>query len=130
MQEFKKHHTKPKPVLRFAALCAAAVLLFAVAGVLARSAWGMYGTLATAASAREDAEKSLKTLEEDEARIRATVAALGSQAGIEKEVRERFGVARQSEGEIQIVRDSPQQEADSPESRNGIIRMLRSIFVW
>ncbi len=130
MQEFKKHHTKTRALVRFSVLLVGTLFLFVTAGVAVSSAWGMYGTFTTAATAKEDAEKSLKSLQEDEARIRATVAALASDIGIEKEVRERFGVVRQGEGEIQIVRNSPQEDLQQTEDKNIFMRALHSLFVW
>lgn len=130
MQEFKKHRQKTHYLLRFFGMLGAVALLFAVAGVAATSAWGMYGTFNIAAAARADAEKSLRSAKEDEARITAAVAGLDSKEGLEKEVRERFGVAKPGEGEIRIVRDTPQDTGEPAEEQNIFIRTLRSLFVW
>lgn len=106
------------------------ILLFATAGVAVSSAWNMYGTFAVAADARVDAEKTLSAAQADEARITATVAALDSQSGIEREVRERFGVVKPGEGEIQIVRESAQESPEAVQEENGLLRTLRSLFLW
>ncbi len=130
MQEFKKRHTKPHYLLRFAAMLASTAVLFAVAGVAVSSAWNMYDTFTAATVAREDAEQNLAAAQSDEARVQATVAALGTQAGVEREVRERFGVVKPGEGEIQIVRDSAPEEAQTTQNQNIFVRTLRSLFVW
>ncbi len=130
MQDFKKPHPKTPHLLRLAGALAGAILLFVTAGVAVTSAWGMYGTFSTAAGARQSAEKSLRSIQEDETRISATVAALGSQTGVEKEVRERFGVAKPGEGEIQIVRDAAGEDVRPAESQNVFLKTLHSLFVW
>ncbi len=130
MQEFKKRHPKTHYLLRFAAMLVSTVLLFATAGVAVSSAWNMYGTFAVAADARSDAEKTLSAAQADEARITATVVALDSQSGIERVVRERFGVVKPGEGEIQIVRDSAEVSPQATQEENVLLRTLRALLVW
>ncbi|HVV39357.1 MAG TPA: hypothetical protein VHD31_03505 [Candidatus Paceibacterota bacterium] len=130
MQDFKKRDTKVHHSLKFGFTLIAAVLLFGVAGVAVTSAWGMYGTFSAAVDARHTAEAQYASLQADHARVAASVASFDSPEGIEMQVRDRFGVVKPGEGEIQIVRNDQGAAIEPQESENIFVRIFHSLFVW
>jgi hypothetical protein len=130
MEDFRKHHSKTHYLLRFAATLLGTIVLFATAGVAVSSAWNMYGTFSVAAGAREEAEQALRSAQDEQTRISAAVAGFTTDAGIDREVRERFGVAKLGEGEIRIVREASAEDSPEEEEQNIFTRTLHSLFVW
>lgn len=130
MREFKKHQPSGTIILRFFVVAAGTALLFLLAVVGVRAAWGMYDTFTIAVEARESAESQLASLRSDKERLTAAVSSFESPDGIEREIRERFGVVRPGEGEIQIVRDQGSTTRQTVEQGNMFFRVLKSFFVW
>lgn len=129
MSEFKKRRTGRAELAR-ALLGTLGIAALALAAFgLSRAAWDMYGKFAEAAAARASAEGQLADLQSREQKIRADVAALSSERGVEAAVRERYGVARPGEGQIDIVRQAASSTALKQERGlwEGLWRML---FVW
>jgi cell division protein FtsB len=130
MREFKKRASTPHTLLRFFAACAGTVILFLLTVVVARAAWNMYDTFKVASDARESAQGQLESLKADQARLTAAVNAFDTQAGMEREIRDRFGVVKPGEGEIEIVRDQGSSTPEAAPSQGGFMRILQSLFVW
>lgn len=130
MQEFKKRQPKIHYTLRFFLALMGSLLLFVLSGVAVSSAWGMYGTFKVATEGREGTESKLASMQSDQVRIGAAVASFDSPQGVEKQVRERFGVAKPDEGEIQIVRDASAQDAEPSQKQNIFVQLFHSLFVW
>jgi len=109
----------------------AGVLVLAAASfVAARAAWDMYGKFAAASQARTDAEVELAQLQEQYAHVETEVASLNTERGVEAAVRERYGVAKPGEGEIDIVRQSPTSTAATAGQDSWFARLWHSLFVW
>ena len=102
-----------------------------IAGELLRVGLGIAGValLCEAADARAAAEAQLAALGARHTAVAADVAALSSERGLEAEVRERYGVARPGEAQIDIVRQAPQEEpiVEHPTLWD---RLWRLLFVW
>jgi cell division protein FtsB len=130
MREFKKRQPTGATILRFFAVSAGTLVLFLLTVVGVRAAWGMYGTFQIAVDARESAEEQLASLKADDARLTAAVNSFETQEGVEREIRERFGVAKPGEGEIQIVRDEASTTASTQQPGNIFVRVFKSLFVW
>ncbi|HVZ75728.1 MAG TPA: hypothetical protein VG934_00440 [Candidatus Paceibacterota bacterium] len=130
MQEFRKPHSKRVHyAVRFGATFLATIVLFGISCFAVSSAWGMYGTFRVAAAGRDETEAQLASAEQDEAHMSATVESFNSPDGLDREARERFGVALPGEGEIDIVRNDiapTAQEATS--SSNPVANLLHSLF--
>lgn len=105
-----------------------AVLLIAL--VAARGAWGMYGKFVEAAQSDTNAQQQLSTLEAQQAQMSASVESLSSPRGLEAEVRERYGVAKPGEGQIQIIRDASTSTPQGVQSPNMFIRAWQALFGW
>lgn len=129
MREFQKHRTTKKAPLLLLAHMAGLLALCVVTIFMARAAFGMYGKLNRAALGQEEARAKLALLEEQKVQVSATVEGFASDRGVEAQIRQRFGVVRPGEGEIQIVREAPEVEvvvAQEPWWR----RVLHVLFVW
>ncbi|HWB33878.1 MAG TPA: hypothetical protein VG753_00960 [Candidatus Paceibacterota bacterium] len=131
MQEFRKPHTTKKThyAVRFGVTVLTTIALFGVSCFAVSATWGMYGTFKVAAAGRDQTEAQLSTAQQDEAQMSATVGGFNSPDGIDREARERFGVARPDEGEIDIVRNTitPAVE-EATSSGNPIGNILHSLF--
>jgi len=130
MQDFKKRNTKVHRSVRFGFALIGMLVLMGIAGVAVSSAWGMYGTFKAAVAARHDAEAQLASLQADQTRITADVDSFSSQEGVEAQVRERFGVAKPGEGEIQIVRNQPDSDVQPAPDENPLVKIFHALFVW
>lgn len=130
MNDFKKpQHSYD--VMRFFAGLLVVGVLFAISTVVVRAAYGMYQTFSIAASEAANTAYELATLQAQHARLEATLTALGTPRGIEAAVRERFGVVKPGEGEIQIIRDENTDELEGAiEPDNVLLQFFQSLFVW
>jgi cell division protein FtsB len=90
----------------------------------------MYGTFKVAVDARDSAESELASLKASQARLAAQVSMFETPQGVEHEIRERFGVAKPGEGEIQLVRDQASTSTDAPASQNFFEKIFHSLFGW
>ncbi len=109
-------------------LALAAVLMFAVFS--AKAAWGMYVKFTVASRGNNAAQKELKDLENQYAKMSAAVENLSTARGEEGEIRERFGVAKPGEGTIEIIRSDASTSGTGEEKENTFMRILHSLFVW
>jgi cell division protein FtsB len=130
MRQYKKEQHVSQTILKFFAMAGGTLLLFLLSVVVVKAAWGMYGTFKVAVEAREGAEKQLALLKSDEARLSSSVAGYDTSAGVERELRERFGVVKPGEGVIEIVRDQGTSTPQSDAPQNMLTRVFRSLFVW
>ncbi len=130
MREFKKRQPTGATILRFLAMSMGTLVLFLLTVVVARAAWGMYGTFSVAVEVRDSAEGQLASLKASEARLTKVVNEFETSQGVEHEIRERFGVARPGEGEIQIVRNQGSTTAEKRAAENMFIKAFRSLFLW
>ncbi|MDB5225033.1 MAG: hypothetical protein JWO43_655 [Candidatus Adlerbacteria bacterium] len=104
--------------------------LLLLAFVTLRAAWGMYGKLAEATEGQEKAEAQLANLQRQHKRVSAAVAELQSSRGVEAEVRQRYGVAKPGEGEIQIVAVAAAEATTTPPVLSFWARVWHALWVW
>ncbi|HYF13112.1 MAG TPA: hypothetical protein VD928_02365 [Candidatus Paceibacterota bacterium] len=129
MTEYKKRGPASFAIARFFALMVGTVALFLVSVVAVRAAWSMYDTFKVAADARLSAENQLSLLRADEKRVSAAVASFDTPQGVEREIRERFGVVKPGEGQIQIIREEFKTPL-VPNRPNFFEQILDSFIVW
>lgn len=111
-------------------VCMVVVLLFVTFGSV-RSAWGMYGKFAEAASANDAAQQNLAQMKAQKQSVEAEVEALSSTEGQEAQLRQSYGVALPGEGQIQIVRTASSTAArPAAPSGNFFVRLIKALFVW
>ena len=130
MLEFKKRRRTVGAEIARMALGSLGVVLLALAAFgAARAAWDMYGKFNEAAAARAGAEVKLAELEARDTKIKANVEALRTERGVEAALRERYGVARPGEGQIDIVRQ-PASTTALREEPNLWQKLWQLLFVW
>jgi cell division protein FtsB len=130
MHEYRKRQPTGTVILRFFVMSAGTLMLFLLSVVVVRAAWGMYDTFKVAADARASTEGQLATLKASETRLSAAVSAFETPQGIEHEIRERFGVAKPGEAEIQIVRDGASTTENLKQNQNPLAKFFSSFFGW
>ena len=88
------------------------VLLLILAGAV-RGVWGVYHKEYESSLLRVEAEAQLEGVKEREMQLRADLARLKSERGIEEVLRKEYELAREGEGVLVIIDDEP-EEAPPP----------------
>ncbi len=130
VNDFRKRRNLKRAVPRMLLGCVGLLALAGLTFVAAQATWGMYGKFVAASEARGDAETQLAQLQTQYARVEAQVAELVTSRGIEAAVRERYGVARPGEGEIDIVRHASTSGSASVNSKSWFAEFWHNLFVW
>ena len=130
MREFKKRRSQKEEIFLLAVKGAGAVVLLIVTVFLMRAAWGMYDKMTTASRAQEEAETQLGIAEAQRKEINSTLSQITSERGIEQQIRERYGVVRPGEGEIDIIRDAKATSTPQVLKESWWQRIFRALFVW
>ena len=126
MQDFAKRRSMGRLLKSFGG----ALILLVLTVLAVRAAWGMYGKFAEAAQSDALSQKQLASLEQQQVQVAASVTAFSSERGIEEQIRERYGVVKPGEGQIQIVRDAATTTAQNPREPNLFIRAWQALFGW
>lgn len=106
------------------------LLLALVAYFAVRGTWGMYGKFTAASQADADAKAELAGLQAQYGKVGVAAAALSSDRGVEAGVRERYGVAKPGEGQIDIVRRAATSTGPTAGESNIFVRIFHALFVW
>lgn len=130
MREFKKHRGQKEELARLIFRGAGVLLLFVLTVVLLRAAWGMYVKMVAASQGQEEATAALARAEAQQQGVSGSLSQLGSQRGEEALIRERFGVAKPGEGEIDIVHQAPAASSTSEAGESWWQRILHAMIVW
>ena len=130
MREFNRRRSRREEIVRFCTRAAGVLVLLLVTFVAVRAAWGMYGKFTSSAAADEAARQNLATLQKQETQVGGAVGSLDSERGVEAQIRERYGVAKPGEGEIQIVTDSASSTTPAASSENMFVRIFHAVFPW
>lgn len=109
---------------------AGALALLALAWFAGRAAFDMYGRFAVASEASQNAQNERVRLEVQYARVSASVAQFESPRGVEAEIRQRYGLSRPGEGELNIIRPQAGQAASTTEQGGFFSRILNALVVW
>lgn len=96
-----------------------AVTLVVIAGFLIVSNWRMLGKVIDSVKYRKAAEANLKNLSDREINLTNNLKELGTDTGLDKEIRERFPVAKPGEEVIMIVPGSDDAGTDNNTSSVG-----------
>lgn len=83
------------------------VLLLIFVALAARAVWGVYAKERESLELRKRAEADLSELQLREANLRADIAALKTDRGLEAAIREEYGMGREGEQLVVIV-DPPE----------------------
>ncbi len=84
-------------------------LLVIVVLAMGRATWNVYGKQSESAEKRRQAETELTALKERQKVLTAELERLKTQEGIEAEIRENYGLAKQGEGLAIIITDENQR---------------------
>ena len=129
MREFKKPSRRKIDPVELAKSLGLLAFLGVLAFVAARGAYGMYGKFSQAEAARALAENQLTDLQKRYSSVKTQVDALNSSRGMEAAVRERYGLGRPGEGEIDIVQEaSTSAPVAAPQS--FFQKLWHLLFVW
>lgn len=104
----------------------AAVLLLLVVAIAVRGAWGVYEKSKESRILMVESQAKYDELSQREQELRADIAALRSEQGIEGELRERYDLAKEGEGVV-VILDQPESP---PAPRPTRIERLRGWFSW
>jgi len=130
MREFKKRRSERQEWVRVLAGVGGVLVLFVVTLYAAHAAWGMFGKFRAASRGQEDAQAELGNLQVQKDKLARSLTSISTLDGQEKELRERFGVARPGEGEIHIVHDAATTSNTPPPRPSWWSRVFHALFVW
>jgi cell division protein FtsB len=130
MQDFRKRRNMKAEILRVAMGSAGVVALAAVAFFGVRGAYNMYGKFVAASEARTSAQAQLASLQAQYNSVNTQVEELSSPEGVEAQVRERYGVAKPGEGEIDIVTEPPTTTPAQAPGQSWWQIIWHALFVW
>jgi hypothetical protein len=130
MRDYRRRRAGRQDITRVGLGVLGVLLLAVVAFFAAKGAWGMYGKFAAASEADAAAQAELEALKSQVSQVGASAAALVSSRGIEAGVRERYGVARPGEGQIDIIRREASTTPSAPKEPNIFQKIFRALFVW
>lgn len=95
-----RYHADPLRVVGRRVLLVALLVVLVFVG---RGVWKVYDTSKNSETLRAQAEMRMHELEEREARLKADIASLKSERGVEETLRETYGLGREGEGVVVIV---------------------------
>ncbi len=130
MREFKKRRTKQEELFYFVLKVAGTLLLLLVTFFLMRAAWGMYTKMSNASHAEEEAKKQLVLAQAEHKGVSATLTTITSTRGVEQQIRERYGVVKPGEGEIDVIRDTKTPTTTPVVQDSWWQHVFRALFVW
>ena len=104
----------------------ALALLCVLALFFAWSVFGFWGKMEGTKKNRQLAEEKVAELEDKKARLSADIEKLSTEEGIEENIREKFGLAREGEGVIIIADD--EKEAKEEAKSGGFFNWLKNLF--
>jgi len=120
-----QYNSKRDPMrLMWRRLLAIGLLILLVIAV--RGVWGVYKKSHDSYALKVEAQAKLDDLKKREFELRADIANLRSEKGIEAELRERYDLAAPGEGVVVIV-DPPQPP---PEPKPSPFQRFKSMFSW
>jgi cell division protein FtsB len=130
MREFKKHRGKKEELTRFVVRGLGVLLLLCITIFLMHAAWGMYVKMTVASEGQEETEGELARAEAQQQEINGSLRQMNSQRGEETQIRERFGVVKPGEGEIDIVRNQSASTTANEAQESWWQRVWHALFVW
>lgn len=130
MRDFNRRRSRREELTRFGIRLAWVLALLVITVAAVRGAWAMYGKFTSSASADSAAQQNLASLKAQEAQVDEAVSSLSTEEGVEAQMRERYGVAKPGEGEIEIVTDAASTTPPSPASQNLFSRIFHAVFPW
>jgi cell division protein FtsB len=137
MRDFKKERLnrsskgdRRRQYLRMATGLGMMAVLGLVAVGSAHAAWGMYQKFTDASAADAAGQAELASMQTEYQSVSTTVTQLGTDRGLEAAIRNRYGVGKPGEGEIDIVPEASSSAPQSGSDQNWFERLWHAVFVW
>lgn len=130
MREFKKRRSRSEQLSRLGLKGAGVLVLFFFTVIMVHATWGMYGKFVSASQAQEEAQTQLASLKRQQSGVSTTLQELSTTRGQDAQLRERFGVAKPGEGEIDIVEDNTSNTNTASTTESLWQRVFHALFVW
>jgi hypothetical protein len=130
MTEFRKPGRGKKELQSLALRTLAAAALLVITTLLLRAAWGMYTKMIAASEGQRQTENQLARLEKQQKGVVVTLSELASVRGEEEEIRQRFGLVKPGEGEIQIIERAQASSTALEDGEPWWRHILRALVVW
>lgn len=130
MREFNRRRSPRDEKVRLGLKACGVLVLLLVTAVLSHAAWGMYTKMAEASQGQEEAESQLASLQAQQEGVSNTLGELSTQRGVETQMRERYGVAKPGEGEIDIVADEHASTTATTTPESWWQRLFKVFKVW
>ncbi len=118
-------HKKTKFAFLYSPL--GAIFLLIVLFALSRGAYEMFNRYEKAHSKMKAAALENANLNEEKANLDKEIAELGTPAGVEKKVREKFNMVKVGEGVVVVV-DDPKTPTSEEETGGSFWNFLKKIF--
>ncbi len=130
MRDFKRQRGRGEKILRVCISAGALLALLFVTFFAVRGTWGMYQKFSEAATSDAEVQQQLASLQAQEVQVSSAVAELNTPLGVETQLRERYGVAKPGEGEIEIVTSAASTTPTSAPGQNWLIHFYQALFGW
>lgn len=104
------------------------VLLFLLLVFFAWTVIGFMGKLESTAENRRLAQEKVNELKKQKEDLSSEITRLGTQSGVEADIREKFGLAKPGEGVIVIVDDKSASSAEAMPKQSGFWDFLSNLF--
>ena len=106
----------------------AILALIVVALIITRGVWGVYGKYELSRSLAEKAQADYDGLKAREESLNRMNASLMTEAGKERELRDRFGMVREGEELIVLVEESRRAPVPVPEQKKSFWQRFFGFF--
>ena len=77
---------------------------------------------------KEIAQAKITELQEQKVKLEADIQKLNTEKGIEENIREKFGLAKEGEGMIVIVDDESKSTEENLEKKSGFLEFFKKMF--
>lgn len=104
------------------------LLLLVLVVILGRSTWSVYQKAQGAKNRSDLADVALSDLEQRKEFLETSIDFLGTEEGVEAEIRSKFGVAKEGEGVITLL-DPPPEVAQSDYTEKSLWEKILGFFL-
>ena len=94
---------------------------------LMKAVWNAYGEMIHTREQASALQQEFDSISVRAHELSQNVSLLGTDEGVEKEIRKKFGVVKEGERVVVIIEEKPVEQKDTPLEKQGF---LGSIFTW
>ncbi len=92
------------------------------------SMFGLVGKMEETSRNRKIAEDKITELEKSKEKLNSDISKLKTEQGVEENIREKFGLAKEGENMILVVDDKNSAQTGKTENSGGFFSWLKSLF--